>query len=87
MTRQVNPTTRHRREACYAKVAPFLATAERPSEPRHDLPGLTRQYGQATPPLMFPNCIALPDVFAPTLPDHRTEVRFKGLAARVMEAT
>ena len=57
---------------------------------QHDLGAgltLTRLDGQNGPVIMAPGGVAQPASFALTLPDHRSEVRFDGLAAREIGAS
>ena len=87
MTRQSGPTLRQLCDTTHAKAAPLVVTAERHSSSEARLTRLTRRADPVSPPLIPPNGIARREVFAPTLPDHRSEVRFDSLAARVMGAS
>ena len=83
MIREVSNAMRHPRDGISVRAARFIAP-ERPSDRE---PRLTRRNGQASPPMMTPGNVAQSTSFAPNLPDHRIEVRFDSLAARVMGAS
>ena len=87
MTRVMSNAMRHPRDGISVGAALPVASAKRPSDREPHPPRLTRQIGQATPPMMTQGDVAQPAGFAPNLPDHRIEVRFDGLAARVMGAS
>ena len=93
MIRVIGNAMRHPRDATPVRAALSVVAPKRPANPRphqrrpKQRHGLTRQNGQATPPNTTPGNVAQSTGFAPTLPDHRSEVRFDGLAARVMGAS
>ena len=84
MTRVISNAMSHPSDATPVRAARFIVSAKRPSNREPHPPRLTRRNVLATPPMMTRGDVAQPAGFAPNLPDHRSDVRFEGLAAREM---
>ena len=93
MIRELSNAMRQPRDGISVRAALSVVAPNRPANPRphqrrpKQRHGLTRRNGLATPPNTTPGNVAQSTSFAPNLPDHRSEVRFDSLAARVMGAS